>query len=74
MQCPGCGAASRLVGAPLVLHGQGLLHRQVRRVLDVQGAHGVVVIAVRRYECQRCAAVMTVVPAACSRAGSTRRR
>lgn len=47
----------------MVVHGQGLLHRQVRGVLEVDGAPGVVVIAVRRYECQRCGAVMTVVPA-----------
>lgn len=62
-QCAGCGAASRPLGAPLVLHGQGLLRRQVRGVLEVDGAPGVVVLAVRRYECQRCGTVMTVVPA-----------
>jgi hypothetical protein len=47
----------------LVVHGQGLLQRQVRGVLEVDGEPGVVAIAVRRYECQRCGAVMTVVPA-----------
>jgi hypothetical protein len=46
-----------------VVHGQGVLQRQVRGVLDVDAAPGVVVITVRRYECQRCHAVMTVVPA-----------
>jgi hypothetical protein len=46
-----------------VVHGQGLLQRQVRGVLDVDGEPGVVAIAVRRYECQVCGAVMTVVPA-----------
>jgi hypothetical protein len=61
--CAGCGAASRPVGACLVVHGQGLLQRQVRGVLEVDGRPGVVSIAVRRYECQRCKAVMTVVPA-----------
>lgn len=44
------------------MHGQGLLQRQVRGVLEVDAEPGVVVIAVRRYECQRCGAVMTVVP------------
>jgi len=62
-RCAGCGAASRPVGGRLVVHGQGLLERQVRGVLEVDGEPGVVVIAVRRYECQSCRAVMTVVPA-----------
>jgi hypothetical protein len=61
--CVDCGAASRPVGGCLVVHGQGLLLRQVRGVLEVEGEPGVVAIAVRRYECQRCRAVMTVVPA-----------
>lgn len=47
----------------MVVHGQGLLHRQLRGVLDVDGEAGVVAIVVRRYECQNCGAVMTVVPA-----------
>jgi len=62
-RCAGCGAASRPVGGRLVVHGQGLLQRQVRGVLEVDGAPGVAVVAVRRYECQKCGAVMTVVPA-----------
>jgi len=62
-RCSGCGAASRPVGGRLVLHGQGVLLRQVRGVLGVDAAPGVVVIAVRRYECQHCRTVMTVVPA-----------
>jgi hypothetical protein len=45
------------------VHGQGLLRRQVRGVLEVGGEPGVLVLSVRRYECQRCSAVMTVVPA-----------
>jgi hypothetical protein len=40
-----------------------VLHRQVRGVLEVEGEPGVYDIEVRRYECQRCGAVMTVVPA-----------
>ncbi len=62
-RCAGCGAAGRPVGGPLVVHGQGLLQRQLRGVLKVDGEPGVVAVAVRRYECQRCGAVMTVVPA-----------
>jgi transposase len=62
-RCAGCGAASRPVGEPMVVHGQGLLHRQVRGVLEVDGVPGVLVVSVRRYECQSCGAVMTVVPA-----------
>jgi hypothetical protein len=63
VQCAACGAASRPVGGPLVIHGHGLLERQVRGVLEVGGEPGVVVVAVRRYACQSCGAVMTVVPA-----------
>lgn len=61
--CAGCGAASQPVGGRLVVHGQGVMQRQVRGVLEVDAEPGVVVVAVRRYECQRCGAVMTVVPA-----------
>jgi len=62
-RCAGCGAASRPVGARLVVHGHGLLVRQVRGVLAVGEQPGVFAIAVRRYACQLCRAVMTVVPA-----------
>jgi hypothetical protein len=47
----------------VVLHGHGLLTRQLRGVLAVGAAPGVVTISVRRYACQLCRAVMTVVPA-----------
>jgi hypothetical protein len=62
-QCVGCGAASRPVGDGLVIHGHGLLARQVRGVLAVGDRPGVFAISVRRYACQLCRAVMTVVPA-----------
>jgi hypothetical protein len=39
------------------------LERQVRGVLAVDDQPGVVVVLVRRYACQLCRAVMTVVPA-----------
>lgn len=61
--CAGCGAPSSPVGGPLNVHGQGLMPRQVRGVLEVDGEPGVHVLSARRYECQRCGAVMTVVPA-----------
>jgi hypothetical protein len=62
--CAGCGVASRPVGKSLHVHGQGLVSRQVRGLLDVDDTARVHEIAVRRYECQRCGAVMTVVPSA----------
>lgn len=47
----------------MTVHGHGLLHRQVRGVLELHGEPGVFAISVRRYACQGCGAVMTVVPA-----------
>ena len=38
VRCAGCGAASRPVGGSLNVHGQGLMQRQVRGVLEVDGA------------------------------------
>jgi hypothetical protein len=61
--CAGCGVASRPVGGRVAVHGHGLLHRQLRGVLELQGEPGVFAISVRRYACQECGAVMTVVPA-----------
>jgi transposase len=62
-RCAGCGAASRPVGGSLNVHGQGLMQRQVRGVVELGGEPRVYALEVRRYECQRCGAVMTVVPA-----------
>jgi type II secretory pathway predicted ATPase ExeA len=39
------------------------MQRQVRGVLEVDGEPGVYTLEARRYECQRCGAVITVVPA-----------
>lgn len=61
--CAGCGAASRPVGSGVVLHGHGLLLRQMRGVLAVGEPPGVFALWVRRYACQVCKAIMTVVPA-----------
>lgn len=51
------------MGERLTVHGHGLLERQVRGVLEVGAVPGVFVVSVRRYACQLCKAVMTVVPA-----------
>lgn len=60
--CTRCGAASRPTGGVLAVHGHGVRARQVRGPLEVGSEAKVVVIDVRRYRCQECGAVMTVVP------------
>jgi hypothetical protein len=60
VQCAGCGAASRPVGSRSVVHGHGLLERQVRGVLAVGEQPGGFALWVRRYACQLCLAIMTV--------------
>jgi hypothetical protein len=50
VRCAGCGAASRPVGGCLNVHGQGLMERQVRGVLEVDGEPGMYALEVRRYE------------------------
>ena len=44
------------------MQGQGFVARQVRGPLSVGGPAELVTILARRYECQDCGAVMTVVP------------
>ena len=61
--CAGCGAASRPLGARMVVHGHGLMLRPVRGVLAVGEHPSVFTLWVRRYACQLCRAIMTVVPA-----------
>lgn len=61
-RCVGCDAASCPIGSPKVVHGQGLCLRQVRGVVGLEDEPGVVEIEVRKFECQRCGSVMTVVP------------
>lgn len=61
--CVGCGRASRPIGARIVVHGHGLVERQVRGPLGVDETSRTVVVAARKFECQACGAVMTVVPA-----------
>jgi hypothetical protein len=60
--CAGCAAPGRPLSGCLILHGQGLQRRQLRGVLDEDGDAGVFELSVRKYECQACGAVMTVVP------------
>ena len=60
--CPSCGGASREPGRSLGLHGHGLRQRQLRGPVERWGRPRILVIAVRRYRCQRCAAVITVAP------------
>ncbi len=60
--CAGCGSASRPVGGRLVVHGHGVRRRQVRGILDEDGSPGVFELIVRKYACQACRVVMTVVP------------
>lgn len=61
-QCPVCAAASRPVGGPLCLWGHGLRERQLRGPQEPLGSPQTVVLLVRRYQCQRCAAIVTVMP------------
>ena len=61
-RCVGCGAAGRPTGAPLGLHGNGLRGRQLRGPPGPDAPAALVVVPVRRYECQHCPAVLVVVP------------
>lgn len=60
--CAVCGAASRPAGRGLVLHGHGLRGRQLRGPPAVGAPPALREVLARRYECQRCRAVLTVVP------------
>jgi len=61
-RCPACRAPSRLAGSSLGLHGHGLRSRQQRGPRAPDDEPVTVVVDVRRYECQHCGAVITVVP------------
>lgn len=60
--CVACKVASRVLGEPLAVHGHGTVSRQIRGPPTADGAPETSVVDVRRFECQRCGAVMTVVP------------
>ncbi len=61
-RCACCGVASRPVGGRIALHGHGLRGRQVRGPLSPDGPPVTIEILCRRYRCQRCGAVLVVVP------------
>lgn len=60
--CSRCGAASRPPGAPLVVISHGLRDRQVRGPADATGEPVIRTLLVRRYRCQRCGGITTVLP------------
>jgi hypothetical protein len=55
-------AASRPEGGGLQMYGHGLRERQLRGVLEPGGPPVILVLLLRRYLCQECGAVVTVVP------------
>lgn len=60
--CSRCGAASQPVGCAVVLHGHGVRWRQVRGPTHANGEPETAIVAVRRYRCQRCGGITTVLP------------
>lgn len=60
--CPCCGAASRPLGGPIVLHGHGLRVRDQWGPPDATAPPSVGEVYCRRYRCQYCAVVVQVVP------------
>ena len=60
--CSQCGAASRPLGAVLVVVGHGLRERQVRGPADAMGEPEIRTISVRRYRCRLCGGLTTVLP------------
>jgi hypothetical protein len=60
--CSRCGAASRPPGEPLVLVSHGLRERQVRGPAGPSDEPETRVVRVRRYRCQRCGGLTTVLP------------
>lgn len=63
-RCVCCRVASRPAGGLLAIHGHGLRDRQLRGPTEPGQRTTIIVVQVRRYECLRCAAVMTVTPSA----------
>ena len=61
-RCSECGGASQPEGGPLGLHGHGGRDRQQRGPEAPGATPGTVVVSVRRYRCQYCGALSTVVP------------
>jgi hypothetical protein len=61
-RCPACGVAGRPVGGRLGLHGHGRRDRQQRGPSGPETAPVTAIVAVRRYRCVGCGAVIAVVP------------
>lgn len=61
-RCSCCGAPSRPAGARLVVRGHGLRERQVRGPATARGIPEIRTIRVRRYQCQLCSGLTTVLP------------
>jgi hypothetical protein len=60
--CSQCGAASRPLGAAVVVVGHGLRERQVRGPGEPTGEPQIRTISVRRYRCRLCGGLTTVLP------------
>lgn len=60
--CPGCAAASREPGRALVLVGHGLRARTVEGPMAPGEPPTATDLAVRRYRCRACGAIVVVVP------------
>jgi hypothetical protein len=63
-RCPCCGGPGRPLGEGLAMHGHGLRSRQMRGPPRPGFRPELVEVVTRRYQCQHCAAVVVVAPAA----------
>jgi hypothetical protein len=63
-QCPRCAAAA-FSGSRVIIQGHGTRLRQQRGPPDPSAPPGCVEIGARRYRCDACGAVITVLPASC---------
>jgi hypothetical protein len=61
-RCPECKTPSRPVGEPLQMHGHGQRRRGQRGPAAIGAAPAEGIVGVRRYQCQRCGATVTVRP------------
>lgn len=60
--CAACGASREALGDRLHIHGHGMRERLVSGPSAPEEAPAERVVACRRYQCQRCHAVLLVVP------------
>lgn len=61
-RCPSCGAESQPAGGCIVLHGHGLRTRDQWGPPEATAEPVIIEVTCRRYACQRCGAVISVVP------------